>query len=173
MPSKTISKPIKIKPTLEELEQIINLYIECFNDEEKSENWTLESAGKYFEDRINEGSIFYVIKDEDKIVATIMGSDFGKSFLSKEINIDIPESFYIALIAASPSYRGQGLSSQIMSFLESDLSYSSYVARCRAENTPVQALFKKYKYQELMRYKSELGGVICERLILHKRVVAQ
>lgn len=163
-----LNQAAKIKPNKKELQQIIELYIECFNDEEKSENWTFETALDYFNERIAEESLFFAIKDKDRIVAVIMGSDYQKSFLSKEIDIVLPESFYVSLIAASPKYRGQGLSSRIMSFMEKDLSYQSYVARCRVENKPVQALFKKFSYKELMRYESELGGVLCERLILHK-----
>ena len=59
----------------------------------------------------------------------------------------------------------------LMDFYVSDMKQSKVdhiVVRCRGENTPVQKLFGKHGFLEVMEYESSLGGVKCTRKILHK-----
>lgn len=153
--------------------QIVNLYIDCFTDSEKGEDWTFESASEYFQDKIKEKSVFYVLKDErEKICATIMGGAYEECFLYKEIDLRPEKAFYISLVAANPAMRRKGLAQKLMNLVEKDCKekfYSSFIVRCRKENLPVQKLFFKNEFSESLSYFSELGGVYCERLILEKK----
>ena len=157
-----------------EFDRIVELYIHCFNDEEKGENWTRVSAGQYFEDRCAEESLFYLAKGpKDHLAGVIVASPYEKSFISKEIDNEWMSAFYISLVAVDRSARKQGTANQLLQFFLGDMRQSgieNVVVRCRSENLPVQGLFAKHGFAELLEYESTLGGVTCMRKILHKAV---
>ena len=158
--------------TKQDLKQVVDLYIHCFNDPEKGEDWTVESATKYFEERSAEASIFYVERDSDKnICGVIVASPYEKSFISRELEQSWSNAYYISLVATQKSLRKKGLAMKLMDFFVNDMEnklVDSVVVRCRSENIPVQMLFKKNNFEEALEYESTLGGVTCRRKILHK-----
>ncbi len=149
--------------------QLIDLYIHCFNDEEKNENWTYETAEEYFISRTKEESSFFGIFDHDMLIATVVGSAYKNSFISNDLNFNRENDFYISLIATHDNYRGQGLAKKIMDFSIDKVkrkNFNSLSVRCRSENMPVQGLLKKLNFIVKHSYISQLGGVECERLFL-------
>ena len=157
-----------------EFDEIVELYIHCFNDEEKGENWTRVSASQYFEDRCAEESVFYIAKrPEDHLAGVIVASPFEKSFISKEIVCEWASAFYISLVAVDRSARKQGAANQLLEFFLGDMRQSEIedvIVRCRSENLPVQGLFAKHGFAEILEYESTLGGVTCVRKVLHRKV---
>ncbi|MDG1287974.1 MAG: GNAT family N-acetyltransferase [Rickettsiales bacterium] len=140
----------------------------------KGEDWTEETSYQYFQNRVVEKSVFAALKnDAGEIQGVCCGSSFSDSFISAELAYDKPSSFYISLVAVSPSQRRNGYAqymvSQYCDMIHS-LGYSTILVRCRAENKPIQGILHNNNFTELHRYQSELGGVICERIVLTRKL---
>jgi len=159
-------------PSPSELEQIALLYIDCFNDKEKAENWDIRTAREYFLERLNEKNEFYCLIDKNnQISSVVMGGDFSHSFLSQEINVKSESSFYISLVMTDRKFRKKNFLNYLMKEVENRAKnddYQSFITRCRSNNYAVQRLFGKNGFEYEMEYTSELGGVTCKRLILKK-----
>ena len=157
------------------LEQIAKLYVHCFNDEDKGENWTLETSIAYFRERESEGSLFFGAFEDGLLKSVVVGSKFQDSFISKELpELERQDDFYISLIATEKNFRGKGYSSKLMNYLFEQLAVKNFKTssvRCRHDNKPVQNLLKRYNYVEIHSYESQLGGVTCRRLVLARETI--
>ena len=153
-----------------ELEKLANIYIECFNDPEKGENWTQGSALKYFKERQEESSSLWCIEQGKQIIACVLGSPYKNCFLYKDFPEFNDNSFYISLVAVSKKHRKNKCAQKLMSEMINQLksNYSSLLVRCRLENIAVQNLFLQFNFKQKHLYSSILGGVECERIILKK-----
>ena len=163
----------RLDPSESQLAEIADLYVRCFNAPDKGEDWTQESSIAYFIDRKNEGSHFYLAMDKSQIVGVVCGSDFARSFISKEFEKEYERCFYISLVAVDEKYRRQKVADHLMQLCEKDLfacDYKTISVRCRASNQPIQNLFAKFGFSETHRYNSSLGGVTCERVMLEKPI---
>ena len=47
--------------------------------------------------------------------------------------------------------------------------FTGAIVRCRAENAAMLAVLARAGFTEIERYRAELGGVTCERVVLHKK----
>ena len=163
----------QIVPDDQLLRQIAALYVECFNAPGKGENWTKQSSLDYFQDRIAEGSLFYIALDNTNVVGVICGSDFQSSYIANELELACKNCFYISLVAVNKDYRRAGIADRLMDVCEQDLkkrNFKTVSARCRSDNFPVQSLFEKFGFTQELKYEATLGGVTCERLLLKKPI---
>ena len=167
---------LKITPTEDELKAISTLYQTCFNAPDKGENWTPETAYSYFQDRIKEDSIFAQIQDADQnLIAICCGSDYKNSFISKELEYEFNNAFYISLVAISPNQQNHGLgTSAIEQYCEiiKQSGFDNVIVRCRSSNTHMQHALKKNGFEKIHEYTAELGGVMCERVIMTKNLAS-
>ncbi|MDG1286571.1 MAG: GNAT family N-acetyltransferase [Rickettsiales bacterium] len=159
-----------IEPNEVDLLAISDLYRECFKAPDKGENWTKESAYQYFQERLSEKSIFAVLKNEvEEIIGVCCGSLFLDSFISNEITVEDVDSFYISLIAISPAEQGRGYATKMVQRycrMLRQQKHTSLIVRCRVENLPIQSILQKNDFVEFNRYQAELGGIVCERVML-------
>ncbi len=157
------------------LEQVANLYIHCFNDPEKGENWTFETSTKYFREREKEGSLFFGTFENGILRSVVVGSKFHDSFISKELpKIERQNDFYISLIATEKTFRTKGYSTKLMNFLFKQLALKNFKTssvRCRHDNRQVQRLLERFSYKQIHSYESQLGGVTCRRIVLSRETI--
>lgn len=163
-----------ITPTGKDLQEIASFYKSCFNEPEKGENWTNETAYTYFQERVAEQSTFATTtNDENTLIGVCCGSDYKNSFISKELDYNFDACFYISLIALSKQerYKGQGthMLGQYCDLIQS-LSFKNIIVRCRAENMPMRQALKNNDFNEIHEYTASLGGVTCTRIISHKTI---
>ncbi len=155
------------------INQLCQLYIDCFNAPDKKENWDHESSYSYFQERNQEKSLFFGCFDQDKLIGTIVASNYNDSFISKELEFEREKDLYISLIATNENYRGKGISTKLLEFTlkqAKSKSFDSLSVRCRKDNLAVQGLLSKYEFQETFEYESELGGVTCTRIFLTRDI---
>ena len=157
-----------------DLDDIIALYIACFNAPEKNENWTYHSAKEYFQQRITEGSFFLGIRENNSLVAVLCAGYAKKSFIRNDLDIKLDASLYISLVAVEKKHQGKGLGKQLLEEairLSHHKNYDSIVIRCRKENSPMLSLLQKLGFTTLKSYASNLGGVLCERVVSIKSLL--
>ncbi len=161
----------ELEPSRENLEKIAALYIACFNAPEKGEDWTEDSAYQYFLDRKAENTIFAALEDSEGISAVCCGGDYALSFISKELDFKPENTAYISLLAIKDTLHGQGMGTKILdAFCEllKGRGFTSAIIRCRSDNIPMLKVLEKSGFSVIKEYRSELGGVTCERSVLLK-----
>ncbi len=172
MEKRQVSALTKILPTETDLREIASFYKSCFNEPEKGENWTNETAHSYFLERNNEGSLFATLTNENNdLIGICCGSDYKNSFISNELEYDFDKCFYISLIAIKKDKRHKGLGSHMLSqycdIIKSH-TYQNIIVRCRAENLQMRGALKQNGFDEIRTYNATLGGVTCKRIISYK-----
>ncbi len=161
----------------ENIAEVANLYLECFNAPDKGENWDLDTAIDYLFERAQEGSSFLTLKDSNQnLIGLSIGGNYKKSFISGELSTNISNGYYISVIAVSNRYQGHGygkiLMSESLGHIKS-IGFKNSIIRCREENYPMRHIIEKNGFQQLECYISELGGVNCKRVVYIKSLLQE
>lgn len=155
------------------LEQAAEIYRICFNAPDKGENWTQETAKDYYRTLREKDGLFWVIEKDGVMAGVCGGCPLEQSDIAVDMDAVEENCFYYAVASMSPDFQGGGLGSQMFAdwlHLMQDTDYHSIIGRCRADNHAMLRIFLKNGFQEIKRYRAEMGGVVCDRVLLRKQL---
>jgi len=155
------------------LEQVAEIYCACFNAPDKGENWTQETAKDYYRGLQEKDGLFWVIEKDGAVAGICGGCALEKSDVAADLDEIEDNCFYYAVASMSPDFQGMGLGSQLFADwvqLMQETDYNAAIGRCRADNHAMLRIFLKNGFQEIKRYSAEMGGVICDRVLLRKQL---
>src|SRR5690606_2266278 len=116
--------------------------------------------------------LFWVIEQDGVVAGLCGGCPLEQSDVAADMDAEEADCFYYAVAAMAPEYQGAGLGSQLFADwvgLMRDTVYKAAIGRCRADNHAMRRIFLKNGFQEIKQYSAEMGGVICDRILLRKQ----
>lgn len=158
------------------LNQIAEVYIECFTGPPRFENWSLETVLEELARFVAAGSDFLVATTEaGEVVSFAIGVPMNRYFKEAElVAAGAPSnSYYFAALGTKTAFRKRGLGLTLHKMREElarQREYAAVSVRVRADNEDNLSLLSKMKFQETSRYTSTFAGSSAERLILSKPV---
>lgn len=153
------------------LERAAEIYCACFNAPDKGENWTMETAKDYFRGLQKKDGLFWVIEKDGVVAGLCGGCPLEKSDIAADLDAEEADCFYYAVAAMAPEFQGAGLGSRLFADwvkLMAETDYHAAIGRCRADNHAMRRIFLKNGFQEIKHYSAEMGGVICDRVLLRR-----
>lgn len=166
----------KIVPEEQDLRHLAAFYCTAFHAPERGENWTEERAHDFLRDRVLDASIFAVAEGEDGSLAGLCcGGPYGRSFLTRELGLELPRYFILSAVAVDARLRGRGLGrAMVESFCgmaAAEDGYKGFLAICPAGNEPMLRVLHHAGFGELGRYEDEQGGVAAVQVVLRRGLV--
>lgn len=155
------------------LDRAAEIYCACFNAPDKGENWTVETAKDYFRGLQEKDGLFWVMEQDGVVAGLCGGCPLEQSDIAADLDGEEEDCFYYAVAAMAPECQGVGLGSRLFAgwaALMAATDYRSAIGRCRADNRAMHRIFLKNGFTEIKRYRAEMGGVTCDRILLRKEL---
>ena len=166
----------KIVPEEQDLRSLAAFYCTAFHAPERGEVWTEARAHDFLRDRVLDASIFAVLEGEGGVLAGFCcGGPYGRSFLTRELGLELPRYFILSAVVVDAPLRGRGLGRAMVEafcgLAAAEDGYKGFLTICPAGNEPMLRVLHHAGFGELGRYEEEQGGVPVDRVVLPKGLV--
>lgn len=161
----------KIIPEEQDLWPLAAFYCTAFHAPERGEVWTEARAHDFLRDRVLDASIFAVLEGENGGLAGFCcGGPYGRSFLTRELGLELPRYFFLSAVCVDAPLRGRGLGrAMVEGFcgMAAEEGYKGFLTICPADHEPMLRVLHHAGFGELGRYEEETGV----KVVLRRGVV--
>lgn len=158
------------------LNDIAQIYIDCFTGPPRFETWTLDLVKTHMLKFLESGADFFVLTDDDgEISAFAIGIAMDDYYNKDELMEQgaSPNSYYFAELGTSPKARGRGYGGSLHEARENEAlrrNFKLLNVRVRQDNDVNIRLLNKRGFKTVGEYTGVIQGVESAKYVLAKEL---